>query len=158
MTVWRRVVCWISEAARAQAHARPCIPTPTCTQSLNCARTHTHTQICIAYCFSTARIILWTCLSVTLHVHCLPCLVLFRDWRFRELWTSQITMFKLIGTLNHSQTILYLDVPAHARTRTHTQSVYGTSLASVQTRTCLILPHTLPPYQQNTYKVYPHFV
>jgi hypothetical protein len=43
---------------------------PACTR----ARTHTHTHthiICNTYCFSTATMVMWTRLSVTLHVHCL---------------------------------------------------------------------------------------
>ena len=36
-----------------------------------CARTCTHTDICNSYCFSTATIVLWTPLHVTIYVHCL---------------------------------------------------------------------------------------
>jgi hypothetical protein len=49
MTTWRCVACWISKATRAR------------------------TDMCKAYCFSTTTIVLWTCLNVTLYVHCLPC-------------------------------------------------------------------------------------
>ena len=37
--------------------------------------THTHTFIIFnTYCFSTATMVTWTCLSVTLYIHCLSCL------------------------------------------------------------------------------------
>jgi hypothetical protein len=35
--------------------------------------THTHTEICDTCCFSTAIMVTWTRLSVTLYVHCLSC-------------------------------------------------------------------------------------
>jgi hypothetical protein len=38
------------------------------------ARAHAHTEICSTYSFSTATAVLWTRVSVTLHVHCLSCL------------------------------------------------------------------------------------
>jgi hypothetical protein len=82
--MWRiRVVCWISKVTRAQAHARSLAPTPTPTYTLThtCTRmhpparahtpthTHTHPQIGNNSCFSTATVISWTRLSVTLYVH-----------------------------------------------------------------------------------------
>jgi hypothetical protein len=42
-------------------------------------RAHTHTHIIFnIYCFSTATMVTRTCLSVTLHVHCLTCRYLCR--------------------------------------------------------------------------------
>jgi hypothetical protein len=66
MAMYRRVVCWISKATRAQAHVRSRSPTHTHThihkhahKHLRArARKHTHTQkICNMYCFSTAKLI-----------------------------------------------------------------------------------------------------
>jgi len=49
MTVWRmRIACWIPKA----------------TNTL---------RICIIYCFSTVTVIIGTCLSVRLPLHCLSC-------------------------------------------------------------------------------------
>ena len=86
-TIWRlRVSCWISKATRAQACARALAPTTTYPPKRThahklmpspahaCTHTHTHTEICNAYCFSTATVVSWTCLIVTLSVHCLSCL------------------------------------------------------------------------------------
>ena len=39
------------------------------------ARAHTSTQICNIYCFSTATVVTWTRLNITLYVHCLPCYI-----------------------------------------------------------------------------------
>ena len=48
-TIWRkRVACWIIEVIRSQIHAH------------ERARVHTHTEICNAYCFSTATMVSWT--------------------------------------------------------------------------------------------------
>jgi len=39
---------------------------------------HTHSQrICYNYCLSSATMVAWTCLNVTLYIHCLSCLFLF---------------------------------------------------------------------------------
>jgi len=46
---------------------------PHCVRN-NCLQTHTHThtqRLCNAYCFSTATIVAWRSLDVTLYVHCL---------------------------------------------------------------------------------------
>jgi hypothetical protein len=40
MTIWLRVVCWISEATHAQAHARARATTPTSTPTRKHALTH----------------------------------------------------------------------------------------------------------------------
>jgi hypothetical protein len=46
MTIWHmHIACWIPQAS------------------------HTH-RICNAYCFSTTTVVAWTCLSLTLYVHC----------------------------------------------------------------------------------------
>jgi hypothetical protein len=48
MTIWRmRIACWMPRAANTQG---------------------------VYYCFSTAKVVARTRLSVTLHVHCLSCL------------------------------------------------------------------------------------
>jgi hypothetical protein len=39
------------------------------------ARTRTHRPICNTYCFSTAKMVSWTRLYVTLYVRCLSCLL-----------------------------------------------------------------------------------
>jgi hypothetical protein len=44
LTIWRRVVCWISKATHAQAHASARAPRHT--------HTHTHTEIRNPYFFS----------------------------------------------------------------------------------------------------------
>ena len=66
------VACWIGKNTRVQAHASARVPTPTHTHALT--RTNTHPEICKTYCFSTAKMISRTRLSLTLHVHCLSCL------------------------------------------------------------------------------------
>jgi hypothetical protein len=53
MTIWRRVACRISKAARARTH------------------THTHTEIYNTDCFSTLTMVSSTRLKITLYVHCL---------------------------------------------------------------------------------------
>jgi hypothetical protein len=40
------------------------------------ACTHAHTPIINTYCFSTAKMVSWTRLNVTLYVHCLSCFFL----------------------------------------------------------------------------------
>jgi hypothetical protein len=51
-TIWRlRIAYWIRKPTRAR----------------------THTEICNTYCFSTATVLSWTRLNVTLYVHCLYC-------------------------------------------------------------------------------------
>ena len=62
MIIWRRVACWISNATRAQAHARVRVPTRARTHS----RTHTEKN-CNLCCFSTAT---WTHLNIRLYPHC----------------------------------------------------------------------------------------
>jgi hypothetical protein len=73
VTIWRiRVVCWISKTICTYTHAHAHAP------GYPYARTHvqayTHSPICNTYCFSTATMVSWTRLIVTLHAHC--CLVL----------------------------------------------------------------------------------
>jgi hypothetical protein len=76
ITIWRiRVACWISKATCTYAHAH------SHATGYPHARTHarppaqacTHRPICNTYCFSTATIVSWTRLIVTLYVHCLSC-------------------------------------------------------------------------------------
>jgi hypothetical protein len=61
-----RVACWISKATRSQAHSLDRAPTPPHTLG-----------ICYSYRFSTATVVSWKHLSVTLYVHCMSCCVLF---------------------------------------------------------------------------------
>jgi hypothetical protein len=60
MTIWHmRIACWISKLTNTHTHTH--------------SHTHTHThRICNIYCFSTARVVARTCLSVTLYVPTLP--------------------------------------------------------------------------------------
>jgi hypothetical protein len=74
-TIWRlRVAYWISKVRRAHANARARAPTPPPPHP----PTHTHAQreMCNAYCFSVATMVLGTRLSVTLYVHCLSCYIM----------------------------------------------------------------------------------
>jgi hypothetical protein len=59
--IWRmRVACRISKTTRAQIPPHP--------------YTHTNTEMCNSYCFSTAIVVSCTRLNVTLHVRCLSCI------------------------------------------------------------------------------------
>jgi hypothetical protein len=67
VTIWRiRVARWIGKASCTHAHAH----------AQAAAITDAHTQICNTYCFSTATVVTWTRLSVTLYVHSLSCYLL----------------------------------------------------------------------------------
>jgi hypothetical protein len=76
----RSAACWISKATHEQSHVHARKPTLTHTQAQ--ARTHsstraqTHTDDFNPYCFSTARMVSWKRLCVTLRAHCLSCFVL----------------------------------------------------------------------------------
>ena len=63
-------------AVQVRLHARKRTPV-LCTRIRARAHTHTHrhthTQICNNYSFSTATVVTWTRLIITLHVHCLSC-------------------------------------------------------------------------------------
>ena len=72
--IWRiRVACWISKATCTFAHAHAHQP------GYPHAHTHayacTHRPICDTYCFSTATMVSWTRLNVTLWIHCLSCFI-----------------------------------------------------------------------------------
>ena len=56
------------------------------------ARTHkyTHTETCNTYCFSTATVVSWMCLSVTLYVHCLSCFVLCKTYHLLRFCNASI--------------------------------------------------------------------
>ena len=71
MTIWRRVACWISNATRAQAHARACAPT--LKSPPHAAPPHTHTHTCNTYFFSSATMVSLTRLIVTLRLFYLSC-------------------------------------------------------------------------------------
>ena len=81
MAIRWRVACWISKATRAQAHAIARAPTFTYMRAH--ARTGLHTEICKNCCFSTATMVSWTHLSVTLYIHCLSCFIY--EWQWIQL-------------------------------------------------------------------------
>jgi hypothetical protein len=64
-------------------------------------RKHAYTKTCNTYCFSTARMVSWTRLNVTLYVHCLSSCFLFRHtvnnsstpYRYRSHHQSSQTQF-----------------------------------------------------------------
>ena len=72
VAIWRLVACWISKATRAEAHAsvrastRMHLP-----MRLKRARTRTPREICNTYCFSSATMVTWTRVGVTLYVYCM---------------------------------------------------------------------------------------
>ena len=62
ITVWcMRIACWIANS------------------------TNIHSKICNSYCFSTAAMVTLTCLSVTLYVHCLSCIIF---WFFSLIFSQ----------------------------------------------------------------------
>jgi hypothetical protein len=92
MTVWRHVACWIIKDTPARAR----------THTNTLSHIHTYTTMCNTYCFSTATMVSWTRLVLTLYVHCLSCcpliymcvcdsqasgsrLVTVRDWTDQRL-------------------------------------------------------------------------
>ena len=66
VTIWRiRVACWISKAMCTYAHANAQAPGyPHARHAQAC----THTPVCNTYCFSTAKMVSWTRINVTLYV------------------------------------------------------------------------------------------
>ena len=50
------------------------------------ARAQTHTHKCVKRCFSTAAMITWSPLNVTLYVHCLSCLLIL--YRHSGKWVT----------------------------------------------------------------------
>ena len=58
---------------RASTRSRPCTHTHTHEHACMHPRAHKNTQICNICCFSTATMVSWTRLDITLHVHCLYC-------------------------------------------------------------------------------------
>ena len=87
ITIWWRVACWISKAKRVQKHSSAPAPThahthPPPTHTHICTLLHTHAlthvsknthKYAIFIVFSTATMVSWTRLIVTLYVHCLSC-------------------------------------------------------------------------------------
>ena len=75
MAMWLRAACLISKATRAHAHPSTHAPphAGAYVHALTRARTDTHsqTEICNTYCFSTATMVSWTLPIVTLYVNCL---------------------------------------------------------------------------------------
>jgi hypothetical protein len=87
------------------ACTRPRARVTTCTH----ARSSMHTQtICSTYCFSTSTMVLWTRLSVTLHIHCLSCWIcsgfLLQEMRSTKeslSGTPQMLLNTVRRSLNH---------------------------------------------------------
>jgi hypothetical protein len=83
VTIWRiRVACWISKAICTYAHAHA--HAPEYPHARKHAQACTHRPTFNTYCFSTATIVSWTRLNVTLYVHCL-CWILIEQW---VAWSS----------------------------------------------------------------------
>ena len=90
MSMWRCVACWISKRTHAQTYA--------CARSITFICTHTHeptqagahsrTETCNTSFFSTATMVSWTRLIVTLDVHCWICLRFFSAY---YLWGCRLT-------------------------------------------------------------------
>ena len=92
-TIWRlRVAYWISKPTRSQAHARA--RAPKTTHPLTHTHTHTHAHRNMCYLFlSTATMVSRTRLIVTIHVHCLSCVITtFCLWEaFRRLGNTTVS-------------------------------------------------------------------
>jgi hypothetical protein len=104
-----RVECWISKHTRP--HPRPC------------TFTHSHTEICKAYCLSTVTIVSQKRLNVKSYVHCPSCLILsstcciycaFLAMPQLITW-SRFLSLSLISTSTHAHT--------DGQTKTHVQSL-----------------------------------
>ena len=72
--------------------------------------THTNTEICNTYCFSTATVVSRTRPNVMLYVHCLSSLALYLVTFPLEVWHLPVLKLKC---LNNQQAISYLFVLAH---------------------------------------------
>ena len=73
VTTWRiRVACWISKSIRTYSHARVHAPVYPHART----RKHAHTDQYVTHCLSTATMVSWTRLIVTLYVHWLYCYIL----------------------------------------------------------------------------------
>ena len=112
MAIWRRVACWIIKATRAQAHASARAPTPI--HTLAQARMHAHTQKYVRYCFSTAKMISRTRLSVTLCVLFLNkfSLIIYRAQRVNVIIAASFSSVESIRRLqalrkNHLSVFLF---------------------------------------------------
>jgi hypothetical protein len=69
MTVWRmRIACWIKKATQTNTHTISLSP------SLS-LYIYISLRTCNKYCLSTATMVAWTRLNVSLSVHCLSCLL-----------------------------------------------------------------------------------
>jgi hypothetical protein len=83
------------------ACTRPRARVPTCTHA------HARRQIRNIYCFSTATVVSWTRLIVTLYVHCLSCLtlqshlLLTSPYKASKLWCkiSAIPPFQVLAIM-----------------------------------------------------------
>ena len=101
MTIWRRVVCWISKATCV--HPQP--------HSHTEARTHTHihararADIFNTYCFSTTGMPSWTRPSMTLYRDCLS----GSEWELLETiaWTFLRSASQFILSKAHAVWVAY---------------------------------------------------
>ena len=69
----RMPCCMLDEYGYTRASTSPRQRTHTHARTHPRARARAHTQICNTYCFSTATMVSWTRLSVTVYAHCLSC-------------------------------------------------------------------------------------
>jgi hypothetical protein len=84
---------YVLRAGLARLYARMRMHTPTRlgTHMHACTHKHAHTPICNTYCFSTATMVSWKRLDVTLYVHCLSCF----QWIYWSLVSNQIIKHNL---------------------------------------------------------------
>ena len=79
MTIWcMRVASWISKDTRAKIHFYAVQPhqhptTHVLAHTQTRIHTHSHTEVCNIYLFSTATVVTQTRLIVTLYARCLSC-------------------------------------------------------------------------------------
>ena len=69
------VACWISKTTRSQARFRAHARTHARTHAhaLTHVRAHTYRVICNIHRLTTPTMVSWTCLNITLCVHCISC-------------------------------------------------------------------------------------
>ena len=127
-----RVVCWISTVTRK--HSRVHTNAPGQTHAYTRARTHR--QICNTYCFSTATMVSWTRLIVTLHVLCLSCF-LWKGNPKNEVRASQVKYVWVIHCLwficAHISLHYWFDTAAMSRNYLQTTLKFASSFIKSKT-------------------------